>query len=99
MGDNSMEWGYESDETDHRMILSVPVQVEQEEVESQASNEIDLIISDDKSIDGDPLDVGEINDAGGLEEGSLRGFTYGGLLWDASWKDDMDLYNDLDDWG
>ena len=94
-----MDWGYESDEVDPEMILSVPVQVEQGEVESQASNEIDLIISDDEIVDGNPFYVGKTDITGGLEEGSQRRFTYGDLLWDASWEDDMDLYDDLDDWG
>ena len=80
----SMDLGYKSNETNPKMILSIPVQVEQEEVEYQTSNELDLIISDDKSIDGDPLDARETDDTGGLQEGSQRGFTYGGLLWDAS---------------
>ena len=47
---------------------------------------------------GDSLDVGETGDISALKEGSRRGFTYGGLLWDKKWKDDMDLYDDLDDW-
>ena len=93
-----MDWGYESDEIDPEMILSVPVQVEQGEVESQASNEIDLIISDDEIVNGNPFYVGKTYITGGLEEGSQRRFTYGDLLWDASWEDDMYLYDDIDDW-
>ena len=94
-----MDWGYESDEIDPEIILSVPVQVEQDEIESHALNKLDLIVIDDESINGDPLNARDMEDTGGLEEGSKRGFTFGGMLWDASWVDDMNLYNDLDDWG
>ena len=92
---DSMDWGYKSYETGPKILLSVLIQVDQEEIESQASNEPDLIVVDDESIDGDPLDAGEMEDTGGLEEGSRKGFTFGGMLWDAIWVDDMNLYDDL----
>ena len=36
---DSMDWGYESDETDPEDIFTSPDHVDYEEVESQASNE------------------------------------------------------------
>ena len=51
-----------------------------------------------ESLVGDSLDVEETGNTSALKEGSQRGFTYGGLFWDARWEDDMDLYDDLNDW-
>jgi len=39
-----------------------------------------------------------MGDTSALKEETRRGFTYGGLFWDKKWEDDMDLYDDLDDW-
>ena len=95
----SMDWNYESDETNPKIIFSTPVHIEHEDIKSQVSNEPDLTITDAKSMVRYSFDVGETEDTSALGEGSRRGFTYGSLLWDASWEDDMDLYDDFDDWG
>ena len=71
-----MDWDYESDETDPEIIFSVPVHIDHEKIESQASNEPDLTISNTESLVGNSLDVGETGDASALREGSRRGFTY-----------------------
>ena len=94
---SSMDWDYESDKTDLEIIFPAPVHINHEEIESQASNEPDLTIIDTGSIVGDSHDVGEKGDTSALRERFRRGFTYGGLFWDASWED-MDLYDDLDNW-
>ena len=77
---------------------SQPQYTNHEEIECQASNEPDLTITDTESMVRDSLDAGEMGDTSALREGSRRGFTYGDLFWDARWEDDMDLYDDLDDW-
>ena len=46
---------------------------------------------------GDSLDVGETEDTSALGEGPWQGFTFGGMLWDASWVDNINLYDDLND--
>ena len=74
-----------------------PVHIDHEEIESRASNEPDLTITDTESLVVDSLDVGETGDTSALRKETRRGFTYGGLFWDARWEDDIDLY-DLDDW-
>ena len=40
----------------------------------------------------------EMEDTSTIKEETRRGFTYGGVFWDETWEDDMDLYDDLDDW-
>jgi len=80
-----------------RSYFLTPVQVEHEEIEWRASNEPDLFINDTESMVGNPFDAGETEDTSELEEGYQREFTFGGMLWDASWVDNMDLYDDLDD--
>ena len=94
----SMDWGYESDETDLEVILSAPDHINHEEVESQASNEPELTIADTESLVGDSLEVGKTGDTSALKEETRRGFTYRGLFWDEKLKDEIDLYEDLDDW-
>ena len=47
---------------------------------------------------GDSIEVAEIEPSSPIEEETRRGFTYGGVFWDETWEDDMDLYDDLDDW-
>ena len=95
---SSMDQGYESYETDPEVIFAAPDHIDHEEVESQASNEPELTIADTESLIGDSIDVEEMGDTSVLKEETRRGFTYGGLFWDEKWEDDMDLYDDLDDW-
>ena len=53
---DSMDWGYESDETDPEDIIAAPDHTDYEEVESQASNEPELTIVDlDWCCAGDEL--------------------------------------------
>ena len=94
----SMDWEYESDETDPEVIFAAPDHIDHEEVESQASNEPELTIVDTESLGGDSLDVEEMGDMSALKEDTWRGFTYGGAFWDEKWEDDMDVYDDLNDW-
>ena len=93
-----MNWGYELDETDPEVIFAAPDHIDYEEVESQASKEPELTIIDTESLVGDSLDVIEMEDTSTIKEETRRGFTYGGVFWDETWEDDMDLYDDLDDW-
>jgi len=93
-----MDWGYESDKTDPEIIFSAPNPIDHEEVESQASNEPELTIANMESLVGDSLEVGETGDTSALKEETRREFTYGDLFLDEKWEDDMDLYDDLDDW-
>ena len=92
----SMDWGHESDETDPEVIFSASDHIDYEEVESQASNELELTIVDTESLVGDSLDVKEIGDTSVIKEETRRGFTYGGVFWDQKWEEDMDLYDDCD---
>ena len=64
----SMDWGYESDETDPEVIFAAPDNINHEEVESQASNEPELIIVDTESLVGDSLDVEEMGDTSEIKE-------------------------------
>ena len=48
----SMDWGYESDETDPEVIFATPDHIDHKEVESQASNEPELTIVDTESLVG-----------------------------------------------
>ena len=95
---DSMDWGYESDETDPEDIFTAPDHIDYEEVESQASNEPEPTIVDTESLVGDSLEVAEMEHSSTIKEEARRGFTYGGVFWDETWEDDMDLYDDLDDW-
>ena len=45
----------------------------------------------------DSIEVAEIEPSSPIEKETRRGFTYGGVFWDETWEDDMDLYDDLDD--
>ena len=92
-----MDWGYESDETVPEIIFAGLDHIDHGEVESQASNEPELTIADTESLVGDSLDVEEMGDTSALKEETRRGFTYGGLFWDEKWED-MNLYDELDDW-
>jgi len=55
----SMDWGYEFDETDPEVIFATPDHINHEEIESQASNELELTIADTESLVGDSLNVEE----------------------------------------
>ena len=77
---DSMDWGYESDETDPEVIFTAPDHIDYEEVESQASNEPELTIVDTESLVGDSLDVVEMEDISTIKEDTRRGFTYGGAF-------------------
>ena len=57
-----------------------------------------MIIPDTKSMVGDSLDVGDTEDTSVLGEGPWQGFIFEDMLWDANWVDNMDLYDDLDNW-
>ena len=63
----SMDWGYESDETNPEVIFSAPDHIDHEEVESQASNEPNLTIAEE-SLVGDSLDIEETGDTSALKE-------------------------------
>jgi len=95
---DSMDWGYESDETDPAETI-VPLNcVDYEEVESQASNEPEPTNVDTESFVGDSLEIAVTEHSSTIKEETRRGFTYGGVFWNETWEDDMDLYDDLDDW-
>ena len=78
----SMDWGYESDETDPEDIFTAPDHVDYEEVESQASNQPEPTIVDTGSLVGDSIEVAEIEPSSPIEEETRRGFTYGSVFWD-----------------
>jgi len=63
----SIDWGYESDETDPEVIFSAPDHIDHEEIESQASNEPKLTIPDTESLVGDSLEVGDTSAIKGRE--------------------------------
>jgi len=94
---DSIDWGYESDETDPEDIIVAPDHIDYEKVEFQASNEPEPTIVDTESLVGDSFGVVEMEDTSTIKEEARRGFTYGGVFWDETWEDDIDLYDDLDD--
>jgi len=95
---DSMDWGYESDETDPAETI-VPLNwVDCEEVESQASNEPEPTNVGTESFVGDSLEIPVTEHSTTIKEETRRGFTYGGVFWNETWEEDMDLYDDLDDW-
>jgi len=69
---DSMDWGYESDETDPEDIFTAPDHVDYEEVESQASNEPEPTIDDTEGLVGDSLEVAEIEPSSPIEEETRR---------------------------
>ena len=81
---DSMDWGYESDETDPEVIIAAPDHIDYEEGESQASNEPEPTIVAE-SLVGDSPDVVEMEDTSTMKE-ARRGFTYGGVFWDEHGK-------------
>ena len=90
-----MDWDYESGEIDPELILIAPVQEEHEEMESYASNEPIMIVSDTESVVRDPLVAEEIDYINDSEAEPQQEFTFKGILWDASWVDQWDFYDDL----
>ena len=95
---DSMDWGYESDETDPAETI-VPLNwVDGEEVESQASNKPEPTNVDTESFVGDSLEIAVTEHSSTIKEETRRGFTYGGVFWNEKWEEDMDLYDNLDDW-
>ena len=95
---DSMDWGYESDETDPAETIMPLNWVDCEEVESQASNEPEPTNVDTESFVGDSLEIAVTEHSSTIKEETRRGFTYGDVFWNEKWEEDMDLYDDLDDW-
>jgi len=95
---DSMDWGYESDETDPAETIAPLNWVDCEEVESQASNKPEPTNVDTGSLVGDSLETPVTEHSSTINEETRRGFTYGGVFWNETWEKDMDLYDDLDDW-
>ena len=95
---DSMDWGYESDETDPAETIMPLNWVDCEEVESQASNKPEPTHVDTGSFVGDSLEIPMTEHSSPIKEETRRGFTYGGVFWNETWEEDMDLYDDLDNW-
>jgi len=95
---DSMDWGYESDETDPAKMIMPLNWIDGEEVESQASNKPEPTPVDTSSVIGDSVEVSVVEHSSTIKEETRRGFTYGGVFWNETWEKDMDLYDDLDDW-
>ena len=56
-----------------------------------------MIESNTESVIGDPLVAEETDDIDDTEAGPQREFNFEGILWDASWIDQWDLDDDLED--
>ena len=39
-----------------------------------------------------------MGDTSAIKDDTRRGFTYEGVFWDEKWEDDMDLYDDMENW-
>ena len=76
-----MDYDFESDETDPEIIMAAIAQVGEGEVEPQTQIEIDVMISDAKSMIGDTSRAIDIEDT---EMRPQKEFIYGGILWDAN---------------
>ena len=92
---NTMDFDFQSDETDPKIIIAATVHVEQEEVEPQVQAEVNEAINDVESMVGDTPTVVDMGDD---ETGLQEEFVFGGILWNANWIEDMNLYDDLDKW-
>jgi len=75
-----MDYDFQSNETDPKIIIAATVQVEQEEVDPQVQAEVDEAINDVKSMVGDTPGVVDIGDDETGFQGSLFLATYFGKL-------------------
>ena len=91
-----MDWAYESDETDPAMILNgLP---DSKNTAGLVGHDGEDTVSDAESVmrkmpvTADPrvLPSDEINSEGRI--------FFGGIWWDSSWAEDMDLYDDHEYW-
>ena len=89
---DQMDWDFESDETNPAIILRSPpdnddtaVRLEQDNKEEISEAE-SAIGNAPTTVDMDILPSDEMNPEGR--------FFFGGIWWDSSWAEDMDLYDD-----
>ena len=93
---NSMDWDYESDETDPKIIFSG----------SKGSNNVMGVakrnkkntIKDTESVIRNVTRIEDQEDAPDAEVESPGRMFYGGIWWNSSWIKDMDLYDDNENW-
>jgi len=91
-----MDWDFESDETDPAIILKGPPDskdtgVRMEQDEKDEISEAESAIRDaPATVDLGVLPNDEMNPEGRI--------FFGGIWWDSSWVEDMDLYDDHENW-
>ena len=93
---NSMDWDYESDETDPETIFSGP---------KDSVDTMGLVRHNNKDTISDAESVirnVSVNEDQGVvsndEMGSQGKMFYGGIWWNSTWVEDMDLYDDHEYW-
>ena len=93
---DQMDWDFESDETNPAIILKSPpdsndtgVRLEQDNREEIGEAE-SAIRNAPTTVDMGILPSNEMNPEGR--------FFFGGIWWDSSWMEDMDLYDDNENW-
>ena len=93
---NSMDWDYESDETDPKTIFSGPKG--STNVMGVAERNKENTIKDDESVIRNVTRIEDQEDAPEAEVESPGKMFYGGIWWNSSWIKDMDLYDDNENW-
>ena len=94
---DSMDWEFESDETDPKVILksspdNLNAEIHMGQDEADDINEAESAIRDAPVAE----DLGVLPN----EEVNLDGRIFvGGIWWNSCWVEDMDLYDDNEDWG
>jgi len=91
-----MDWDFESDETDPAIILKGPSDSKDTGVRIGQDNK-DEISEAESAIRNAPttVDLGVLPNNEMNPEGRIF---FGGIWWDSSWVEDMDLYDDHENW-
>jgi len=93
---DQMDWDFESDETNPAIILGSPPNSKDSEVRLEQDNK-DEISEAESAIRNAPTTV----DRGILPSNEMNPegrIFFGGIWWNSSWVEDMDLYDDNENW-
>ena len=91
-----MDWDFESDETNPAIILGSPTSSKDSGVRLEQNNEEDINEAESAIGDAPPtMDMGILPSNEANPEGR---FFFGGIWWNSSWIEDMDLYDDNENW-
>jgi len=93
---NSMDWDYESDETDPKTIFSRPKG--STNMMGVAGRNKENTIKDAESVIRNMPGIEDQEGASDAEVESPGKMFYGGIWWNSNWIEDMDLYDDHEYW-